>query len=77
MVSSQLILTNLFYYKQLDWLVSGNLEEASRMNERGGLKPGKASWKGRLGTVDLLINIGCFVKKKKYIASIWKPVGLN
>jgi hypothetical protein len=32
---------------------------------------------GRLSTVDLLIKIGCFVKRKKYIVSVSEPAVLN
>jgi len=33
-------------------------------------------WKGRLSTFDLLVKIGCFVKKKNTV-SVWKAATLN
>jgi hypothetical protein len=29
---------------------------------------GKAYWKGRVSTVDLLLKIGCFVKKRNILS---------
>jgi len=40
------------------------------------LKPWKPNWRGRIGTVGLLIDKGCFVKKKN-IVSIWKVFDMN
>jgi hypothetical protein len=38
--------------------------------------PGNSYWRERLSTVDLLIKIGCFVKKKK-IVSVRKAADLK
>jgi hypothetical protein len=37
---------------------------------------GNPYWWGRLSALDVLVKIGCFVKKK-YIASAWKEADLN
>ncbi len=36
-------------------------------------KPGKSYWRGGLSTVDLLINVGCFVKQENKVSE-WKGV---
>jgi hypothetical protein len=41
------------------------------------LAPGNTIWRGRLNTVDLLIKVTCFVKKRKIIFSIVKAVDPN
>jgi hypothetical protein len=42
------------------------------------INPGKTSRRGRLSTVDLLMKVACFVKKKRRIKfSIEKAADLN
>jgi hypothetical protein len=40
------------------------------------LTAGNTYWKERLSTVDLLINIGCFIKKRSMF-KVWKATHLN
>ncbi len=39
-------------------------------------QPGNSYWRERLSTVDLLIKMGCFVKKENLVP-VWKAADLN
>ncbi len=47
-----------------------------RRSTSGSPSSGNPCWRGRLSTVDLLIKMGCFVKKEN-IALVWKAADLE
>jgi len=55
---------------------STKTEPSTETTEKEYILPGNLFWGGNLGTVDLLIRRGCFVKRKN-VVTLWRATELN